>query len=53
MELRLAYLNKCLVLTCIVFSMVAFLSFREDAVRKACADASWHRQYGEYLGVCG
>ena len=53
MELRLTYLNKCLVLTCIVFSIVAFLSFREDAVRKARTYASWHRQYGEYLGVRG
>ena len=53
MELRLTYLNKCLVLTCIVFSVVAFLSFREDVVRKARTYASWYRQDGEYLGVRG
>ena len=51
MELRLTYLNKCLVLTCIVFSVVAFLSFREDAVRKARTYASWHREHSEHLGI--
>ena len=35
MELRLAYRDERLVLTCIVLSVVAFLPLREDAVRKA------------------
>ena len=51
MELRLAYLNERLVLTGVIFSVVAFLPFGEDAIRKARTHASWHCEHSEHLGV--
>ena len=51
MELRLAYLDERLVLTCIVLSVVAFLPLGEDAIRKARTNASWHCEHSEHLGI--
>ena len=51
MELRLTYLDERLVLSCIVLSVVAFLPLGEDAIRKARANASWHREHSEHLGI--
>ena len=51
MELRLAYLDERLVLSCIVLSVVAFLPLGEDAIRKARTNASWHCEHSEHLGI--
>ena len=51
MELRLAYLDERLVLTCVVLSVVAFLPFGQNAIRKARTNPSWHCEHSEHLGI--